>query len=128
MTTLPTKAKDLVKRLQGLATLRQHAINTMPMGFMSPMQAKATADIGTLTEAAAVIAEMGVELERLTEVLAEVDDVLDLYGIDTVGTGSHPPVKEQTRVDRIVDAAVERQIVRRATLASPRNPDDKEPR
>lgn len=57
MTVLtPEALQSLCDRLKGLATLRQHAINTMPPGILEPARAKAVADIGTLTEAAAAIA------------------------------------------------------------------------
>lgn len=68
----------LWKRLSGLATLRQHAVNTMPAWLMGPSRAKAVADIGTLMESVAAISELiaaRAEIKRLGEQIARDDEI-----------------------------------------------------
>jgi hypothetical protein len=64
---------DLVKRLRALAALRQHAVNTMPSGFMPPAMAKATADVGTLTEAVDRIEALTLDNAKLDDAAATMN-------------------------------------------------------
>ena len=46
--------------------------------------------------------------DKIMDALNEVDDLLEEYGIDTVGTGPAPPKKEQARVDAILERSRKR--------------------
>ncbi len=66
-----------------------------------------------------ILREAAAHILALEAKLGEVDSVLYEYGIDTVGTGSRPSTKEQSRVNSIVDAATARHAT---TLSSQERP------
>lgn len=57
--------------------------------------------------AAALPPPAGPDARSAEGLLVEFAKLIDRYGIDTVGTGSYPPEKEQKRVDKLVEQAQE---------------------
>ena len=69
-------------------------------------------DAGKWIDTESLLIKERTENAELKRQLAEVDELLATYGIDTVGTGPGVTKKEDARVDAIVDAASKRHASR----------------